>query len=175
MKIHLLTIALLQYTCTCEAIMGSFITQPTNTTVEVGKGEIIPCKLSREIKSNRNWYINGFFTVENNLPIGIYAVENGLYIAGDYIKHYNQTGFRCSYSVNTGPPNYFKTFKSTLGVLTVDASNNGTINSTAVTTVPPKKDALQAVASAAPGSIADEKMIRIITWISITVAMLVLI
>ena len=119
-----------------QSTSGTFLTQPANVTIEVGVATVIDCKLSNDIMSNRNWYINGSFTVENNLPIGIYAVENGLYIAGDYIKYYNQTGFQCSYSLNTGPPNFFVTFYSTVGILTVimyTASTSNEISSSLVT------------------------------------------
>ena len=101
-----------------QSTSGTFLTQPANVTIEVGVATVIDCKLSNDIMSNRNWYIKSF-TVENNLPIGIYAVKNGLYVAGEYIKYYNQTGLQCSYSLNTGPPNFFVTFYSTVGILTV--------------------------------------------------------
>ena len=70
-----------------QSTSGTFLTQPANVTIEVGVATVIDCKLSNNIMSNRNWYINGSFTVENNLPIGMYAVENGLYIAGEYSKY----------------------------------------------------------------------------------------
>ena len=166
MKNQLLIIVLLQFICICGAMI-TFLRQPDNVTVvKVGEVALIHCKLSRDIRSNRNWYINNSFSVENNLPIGMYAVENGLYISGEYSKYYNQTGFQCSYSVNTGPPNFFMTFKSYLGILRVDANNKTT------TTGPPKHDALQAVASAPGGSFA--KMTRIIILILITAVMLAL-
>ena len=96
----------------------SFLTQPTNVTIEVGDSVLIDCKV--ESGNDRSWYINGsHFASENNLPSGIFSLQNGLYIVGEQSKFYNQTTFQCSYSTYVGPPNWFETFYSTVGILTV--------------------------------------------------------
>ena len=97
---------------------GKFLTQPTDVTIKVGDSVLINCKV--ESGSDRSWYINGIhFPSENNLPPGIFSLEDGLYIVGKQSKFYNQTRFQCSESIYVGPPDWFETFNSTIGVLRV--------------------------------------------------------
>lgn len=116
---------LLYFVCfvKCGIAEEVFLSQPTKVITSIGSSALITCRL-RSGNANRSWYINGSFTSESNLPSGIFSLQSGIFIAGEYSKYYNQTNFVCSSTVYVGPPKFLETHNSTTGTLIVIGAAN---------------------------------------------------
>lgn len=108
---------LVMFACTMQPVAGNFVTQPTNVTIEEGGSVIIPCRLYGS--NDRKWLINDQLIVETNLPLGLSAIQNGLYIAGEYTVSYSKATLQCYFGVYVGPPQFFVFHYSTIGILTI--------------------------------------------------------